>query len=475
MTKKGLEKWGDELCPISAMAQFLPAIDWDPNSSSPLFNANIRERLTSMTKQTASENNVNGKRIGTHSLRSGGANAMFVAGYDAEVIKRWGRWRSDTFAFYMWNDERVLSTVGKGMMKSGGLLPQLQRQSVRDMDKEMAQSNGRAGGKGGKKKGGKTCTNEGERMFQISKKLSHICRHDRYVFRQENGFVPLHDILNSYRWPEYAYLNVTEDDLKAIIGGAGGNHKKRFEWGRTDTGDTAIRTSQGHSRNAGVTSEYLNEVHRPGLLSHGTSWANSREIARYGLNRGDRLHIHFGELKNGRPSGTRYGSEAVIVVDGDLCVREEIKIFRSENNVYLSEGTNGVIGPRFISRIIDARSGQTVYTRTHGWLEDETSEGIQKGKDRSGGVSEIKPQHNEPKGSSSRESLMWDIAPETEEYRALGRRGKKKYFVNEDPFDGIVSTKVEIESEEEREIAEQEQIEWVKREQTDEEDLEEER
>ena len=112
---------------------------------------------------------------------------MFVAGYDAEIIKRWGRWRSDNFTVYLWNDERVLSSVGKGMLRAAGLLPQLQRQSVRDLDKVQTRSNGRAGGKGGKNVR-HVGIPERERLFRISKKLSQLCRHDRHVFRQEDGF-----------------------------------------------------------------------------------------------------------------------------------------------------------------------------------------------------------------------------------------------------------------------------------------------
>ena len=50
-------------------------------------------------KTAASANHVDPTRIGTHSLRSGGANAMFVAGYDTEIIKRWGEMEIRHFYF----------------------------------------------------------------------------------------------------------------------------------------------------------------------------------------------------------------------------------------------------------------------------------------------------------------------------------------------------------------------------------------
>ena len=74
---------------------------------------------------------------------------MFASGYDIEIIKRRGRWVSDSFSFYLWGDDRVLDTVGKGMLNSTGLLDQLQKQSARDLLKEEGFRSGRAGGKRG--------------------------------------------------------------------------------------------------------------------------------------------------------------------------------------------------------------------------------------------------------------------------------------------------------------------------------------
>ena len=97
--QKRLTEAGGSLCPVAAMAGYLSSIDWGPNSNEPLFGPDVRGRLTSLVKLASTPNNINSTRIGTHSLRSGCANAMFVAGYDAEAIKLRGRWKSDTFAF----------------------------------------------------------------------------------------------------------------------------------------------------------------------------------------------------------------------------------------------------------------------------------------------------------------------------------------------------------------------------------------
>ena len=132
---KRLDEAGGTLCPLAAMARYLHLVDWDPLSSLSLFGNDIRGGLTGLLRIAANDNQIEHSRIGTHSLRSGGANAMFVAGYDSGIIKRWGRWVSDSFCFYLRGDDRALASVGKGMVRSTGLLGQLQLQSSRDLMK----------------------------------------------------------------------------------------------------------------------------------------------------------------------------------------------------------------------------------------------------------------------------------------------------------------------------------------------------
>ena len=163
-------------------------------------------------------------------------------------------------------------------------------------------------------------------MFRISKKLPQLCRRDRNVSRQKDGFVSLRDILTRFRRPEFSQLNVTRGDLDQLIRGAWGNRKMRFEWGHLESGGVAIRTPQGHSRDVGVTSYYLPIAPEPGLLAHGTTVANARSICETGLRRSGRLHIHFGSMQGGRPVGVRPGSAAIVVADGNACSQEGIEI-----------------------------------------------------------------------------------------------------------------------------------------------------
>ena len=51
------------------------------------------------------------ERIDTHSLRSGGANALSLSGYSDREIQKMGRWRSATFKEYI-REELACFSVG---------------------------------------------------------------------------------------------------------------------------------------------------------------------------------------------------------------------------------------------------------------------------------------------------------------------------------------------------------------------------
>jgi hypothetical protein len=54
-------------------------------------------------------------RINTHSLRSGGANALSLAGYSNMQIQKMGRWKGATFKEYI---REELHCFSEGMTKS---------------------------------------------------------------------------------------------------------------------------------------------------------------------------------------------------------------------------------------------------------------------------------------------------------------------------------------------------------------------
>ena len=163
---------GGNFSPIRAVIKWIGVIVWGRQSDEQLFQANVRTELAVPMGIIASRNKINLDIIGPRSWRGGGANAMFVAGYDTDVIKRWGRWKSSAFAKYLRNVDRVLEAVGVGMMLATVLLPQIPRKSTDDGNRIDFTNNGRAGGKGFR-----SGNSDHSQLRQISGKLSQFFRH----------------------------------------------------------------------------------------------------------------------------------------------------------------------------------------------------------------------------------------------------------------------------------------------------------
>ena len=53
--------------------------------------------------------------LGTHSLRFGGASAIWAAYGESALVKRWGRWASDSFQTYLWDARKASQDVAKKM------------------------------------------------------------------------------------------------------------------------------------------------------------------------------------------------------------------------------------------------------------------------------------------------------------------------------------------------------------------------
>ena len=58
---------------------------------------------------------VDASQIGTHSLRFGGASALWAAYRDVGLIQRWGRWVSSAFHSYIWEPRTASRGVAAAM------------------------------------------------------------------------------------------------------------------------------------------------------------------------------------------------------------------------------------------------------------------------------------------------------------------------------------------------------------------------
>ena len=75
---------------------------WDHLGKCNITDEDMRVALRrAVIKLGLAKNGITSKRVGTHSLRAGGAMALKFAGADRDDIKKMGRWSSDTFLIYI--------------------------------------------------------------------------------------------------------------------------------------------------------------------------------------------------------------------------------------------------------------------------------------------------------------------------------------------------------------------------------------
>ena len=54
----------------------------------------------------------------SHSLRFGGASALWAAYHDSGLVRRWGRWATDTFQTYLWEGRKGSLGVAEALAKA---------------------------------------------------------------------------------------------------------------------------------------------------------------------------------------------------------------------------------------------------------------------------------------------------------------------------------------------------------------------
>ena len=94
---------------------------WDPNA--PLLQAPdgwiaSRDAVASTLKRAAGELHFPESDYATHSLRIGGATALFGAGVPFEEVRRFGRWASDCWRRYVYESRESTRGFAKKMANS---------------------------------------------------------------------------------------------------------------------------------------------------------------------------------------------------------------------------------------------------------------------------------------------------------------------------------------------------------------------
>ena len=125
-TNRNHYKTGETVCPVLAVMQlfqkypnrYLGGVEADE----PLFRSPEgwdipREAVQMLLRRAAEACGVAG-HLGSHSLRFGGASALWAAYKDASVVRRYGRWASDAFHTYLWEDREYSRGMSESMIKT---------------------------------------------------------------------------------------------------------------------------------------------------------------------------------------------------------------------------------------------------------------------------------------------------------------------------------------------------------------------
>jgi len=191
-----------------------------------------------------------------------------------------------------------------------------------------------------------------KKQIQIGKKLCFILRHDIVNSGLDcdlSGYVKVKDLL-------YKKLIDPIDDLELMYI-VENNDKKRLSL-ILQNDEYYIKANQGHSLKVGnlINDNYsLQLVNEPyDFCAHGTEEKYIELISKNGLNRCLRKHIHLvSEInKEKQISGFKKKSNYIIVINMDKCMKDGMIFYKSENNVILTEGFDGVIDPKYFLDII---------------------------------------------------------------------------------------------------------------------------
>lgn len=153
------------------------------------------------------------------------------------------------------------------------------------------------------------------------KKLSYLLRHDKEYSFDKNGWRDVNDLIKNH--------NYSISELNQIVET---NDKKRYEF---NSDKTKIRARQGHSINVDVE---LKETTPPDILYHGTATRFLNSIYDKGIIKGSRTYVHLSkDEETAIKVGQRHGKPFVLKIDTKKMVKDGIKFYLSNNEVWLTD------------------------------------------------------------------------------------------------------------------------------------------
>ena len=123
---------GSPICPVLSLrdhARFNP--HWIRDPASPVFACKgkgiTREDISALLRVCSIALGYPPELVGSHSLRKGGATALFAATGNMELVKRFGGWKSDAVHAYLYSDLHGGEQHGTHMLRSKPALQPQQR------------------------------------------------------------------------------------------------------------------------------------------------------------------------------------------------------------------------------------------------------------------------------------------------------------------------------------------------------------
>lgn len=162
---------------------------------------------------------------------------------------------------------------------------------------------------------------ENNDLIRKGKHLAFLLRHDTEYQFDEHGWREVSDLIKNQGY--------TMEELEEIVET---NNKKRYEF---SDDKKKIRARQGHSIPVDVE---LKEATPPKVLYHGTATRFLSSIMSQGILKGTRLYVHLSDnVETAEKVGSRHGKPVVLFLDTDCMVKDGIKFYISNNDVWLTE------------------------------------------------------------------------------------------------------------------------------------------
>lgn len=202
----------------------------------------------------------------------------------------------------------------------------------------------------------------------MSRKLSWLLRHGAIAEGlqvQDNGFINVQSILQHPNYKDCFNLEL----LQTIVGS---DRKQRYTLRRIENSeDYEIRANQGHTLKEVKEEQCLKRIisaNEAPLAVHGTYFKYWPAIKCQGLRRMSRNHVHFAtsNTRADNISGFRSDCQILIYLNVKKVLdSEELKLYRSDNNVILCSGLpDGSIPTIYFEKVVERRTGKYIDFQT---------------------------------------------------------------------------------------------------------------